>query len=365
MQYLDKMMKVLFRKVKVPFKDFNAIKFQSIKITVKQLLGYIVIACLLIFLETSIPFMGYKNIDYGQFLSYFLFDIGYFFLVLFLFFPTILTKPKSFQFYFQYAGKTIVGYCILWLLLEIGIQFVITGRHELHVSHEFLQQTAARGLLISMLIILFHKIRGVLLVEMESAIWQEQRIELQNDLLRAQLDPHLINNVLSVLYERILAYNKEDAKIIQLLSGLTAHAISESDEKGHITLEKEIANIRDYIKLIEICRENEIFVEWALQAEKYNETVLPPNLLLEPILNALKYGYSSRETPLIVTLRTYAERLLSFRIFNHKIRKSKQAGHRVGLKNLRERLLLNYPEKHLLNIHETETTYELNLVIYL
>ncbi|MNR34665.1 hypothetical protein D3C85_1524560 [compost metagenome] len=113
-----------------------------------------------------------------------------------------------------------------------------------------------------------------------------------------------------------------------------------------------------------MCKEESYEVEWNVSEENIKGLTLPPKLLSEPILNSLKY--SKKGEKINIDLQVMVDRTLMFRTFNHKAPLgSTHSSHELGLGNLRERLNLNYPQKHQLDIKETESTFELTLIISL
>ncbi|OJV51003.1 MAG: hypothetical protein BGO31_11085 [Bacteroidetes bacterium 43-16] len=363
MTILDKMINPTFRPVKVPFSDFNT----EIRLTFKQktarfIKHFLIVACF-IFIEITPELFGNEEFDYWKYLPFHLFDVILFFILFYYYFPFVLRNYKKPALRFVSGIGAVFGYGILLHLFESAFKYVKTGLLEFNWTFRSFHYSTARGTLISLIAYLLSNNKYVVQVEREIAARRTRELELNNDLLRAQLDPHLVNNVLSVLYDRILNYSEDDTEIIRLLSGLTSHAIGQSDDKGHISLMREINNIKDYIRMQELCKEKHINVAW--KEDIFEEITLPPKILLEPIINALKYGEISDTKPIEISICLSKEKVLSLRTFNYKAIVMGMPSHSVGLNNLKERLRLNYPDKHTLCIEETDTTFELNLNVTL
>src|SRR5690606_18384011 len=126
---------------------------------------------------------------------------------------------------------------------------------------------------------------------------------------------------------------------------------------------REINNIKDYIRIQELCKEKPINVAW--EEAIFEEVTLLPKILLEPVINALKYGEISEAMPVEISIRLSKEKVLTLRTYNSKTTVKGMPSHSIGLNNLKERLRLNYPNRHDLQIIETDTTFELNLNVTL
>ncbi|MEN5232488.1 histidine kinase [Sphingobacterium faecium] len=363
MAFFDKLTKDHLRRTNVPFRDFNP----NNQLTIGQFIIHLLIVMGFILMEMSPAIFGAPPVDYWNFISFYIFDIIFFFLMFYFYFPIILNNYQRPAFRIFAGAGAILGYSLVVHLYDSILKYFKSGLFEFHMNWSSFLLGAARGMLISLIAYLLSNNKYVQKVEAENRERRTRELELKNDYLRAQLDPHLINNVLTVLYGRILEYSTVDAEIIRLLSVLTSHAITRSDPKGYISIQSEITNIKNYIKIMELCKESAYEVKWNVEESHLEGISLPPNLLLEPVINLLKYGLNSWEYPIEIELLFPKTGILSFRTFNHKAAPGEfeHSSHTVGLTNLQERLLINYPGMHELDIRDTESTFELTLIIKL
>ncbi|GEM_PF-1273476 len=365
MRILDKMMKAPFTLIKTPFKDLNGGNKLQGRPKLTGLHWYILGFCFFAFIEMSEGLIANTQVSFWAFFPFYLFDGIFFFILLYVYLPFIFEKSLKPWVRIGSAVAAVLSFSVILHFYETFLRYLKNGIFETNWTFKSFHYSAARGTLITLITYLLYNNRYVRFVEREIAYRQSHELELKNDLLRAQIDPHLINNVLFVLYSRILQYSKKDAEIINLLSRLTSHSISQSNKRGLISLSAEVHNIKNYIRIMELCKEHSINVFWDLNLESDKDIILPPNILLEPVVNAMKYGQFSKNTPIEIHLRIINNQELMFRTYNNKAVATKQSSHSIGMQNLRERLHLYYPGTHELKILNTDTTYELNLKLML
>lgn len=368
MAFFDKMTNAYFSLMKVPFRDFNPKNHAVSRFSALRFCKHLLIVIGFLLIEMSPKIVDGEKVDYWPYISFYLFDIAFFFVLFYWYFPYVLALFRNPGYRLLAGIGAIFTFGMLVHLYDSMLRYLKTGVFDFILTGSSFFLGAARGMLISLIAYLLANNKYVQEVEAENQKSRTRELVLSNDLLRAQQDPHLINNVLTVLYSRIIAYSKEDAEIIKLLSGLTSHAITQSDRNGYVDLLSEVSNIENYIRIMELCKEKEYIVRWNVDEEKMKGITVLPKILLEPVVNLLKYGSNSEEKPFEIELLITQGEELSFRTFNYMAERHSfgyHSSHTVGLANLRERLLINYPEAHTLDIWETESTFELTLKLKL
>ncbi len=182
--------------------------------------------------------------------------------------------------------------------------------------------------------------------------------------LKAQLNPHFLFNTLNSLY--YLARKKADSTpdMILKLSSLMRFVLTET-KAGLISLEKEVECIQEYIDLQRLRLTDKTEVVFTKEGE-LNDQQIAPLLLLPLVENAFKFGVSSRTNSTIFINLTLQQDKLTFIVKNGKVNsvtESESTG--IGLKNVRQRLSLIYPEKHAFMIQETDNLFSAELKIIL
>lgn len=299
-------------------------------------------------------------------LPYYLFDIGYFYLVAFGYMPLIIgllqTKETAQQ---LLAALAIPVYGILLILYNGLICVLKNDKLEIPLDPETIQRSSLRGIMICALAYAVAYGRNAIRTERKSNRQKLYALQLENNLLSAQTNPHLTNNVLNYIYERIQDNNPEEAKAIAMLCEMTSDALMETDANGNITVAHEIEYIKKYLFLNALYMGKEPFRSVRIDIGGYENEKLPPKILLEPIVNLLKYGdLTNEEYPAYVHMKIENGELY-LRTFNIKRTVGQVPSHKFGLNNMRQRLDTNYPNRYTLEILDLKDSFELTLTIKL
>ncbi len=182
--------------------------------------------------------------------------------------------------------------------------------------------------------------------------------------LKSQINPHFLFNTLNSIY--YLAGKKSDITpdAILKLSDLMRFVLSETQSET-ISLQMEVESIRQYIDLQKLRLTPKTEVVFEVTGDT-GEIRIAPLLLLPFVENAFKYGVSSHQETRISLFLSVSNGRLTFLVKNNKVKtplEGKSTG--TGLSNLKQRLLLSYPDKHALKIQETDLVYVAELKIVL
>ncbi len=200
--------------------------------------------------------------------------------------------------------------------------------------------------------------------EAAQASKEKARAELQ--LLKAQVHPHFLFNLINNIYSFALEGSARAPEMIQKLSGLLHYMIYEC-KQPQVPLAKELSIIEDYISLEKIRYAERLRVEMKIQQDRHHQTISP--LLLIPFVeNSFKHGASKMLTnPFVFLSITVQDDILYFKLTNSKpsgmeeIYVNGNCG--IGLKNVQKRLELLYPSKHQLQITDDTSSYSVWLKI--
>lgn len=192
---------------------------------------------------------------------------------------------------------------------------------------------------------------------------QQRELLLQNrqselSFLRSQVNPHFLFNSLNNIYS--LAYQQSDRVLpaIAALSDLLRYMLYDANEK--VPLEKELEYIRKYIDLQRLRFEQPVKVDLAV-AGNIQEVSIPPLLLIPFVENAFKHGeFSNGDNGLIINIYTHDQKL-HVHCRNKKGKQSKDSGGGIGLENVKRRLSLLYPGKHVLLVEDKNDFFTVNL----
>ena len=193
------------------------------------------------------------------------------------------------------------------------------------------------------------------------------KTEAELNFLRSQINPHFLFNALNTVYATALQENAErSAEAIQMLGDMMRFMLNENVQ-SHITLEKEVEYLKNYIHLqkLRIANQPNILISADLPDEGLMSTMIAPMLLIPFIENAFKHGISMRQPSAIKISLTRNTNTMYFTVMNTKHEKSgddpEKFKNGIGLENVIQRLQLLYPQQHELNIEETDTAFNVQL----
>lgn len=191
---------------------------------------------------------------------------------------------------------------------------------------------------------------------------QKERLQSELSFLRSQISPHFIFNILnSIVY---LIRTKSDAAepVTLKLSELMRYMLYES-ENTHITLEKEILYLSNYIELQKVRFEEDVEIKFDTEGGATTQ-IIEPMLLIPFVENAFKHGVGMVLDPIIDIHLTINKNNILFVVKNKIAPESahiKDNSSGIGLKNVQRRLELLYPKKHLLVIKNDNNWFEVSL----
>src|SRR5690606_11827409 len=141
------------------------------------------------------------------------------------------------------------------------------------------------------------------------------------------------------------------------------YMLYESNEET-VLLAKEINYLHNYIDLQKLRFKEKMHVDFQVDTDETDHRIMPL-LLISFLENAFKHGVSTDASkPIRIAIKVQNGRL-HFRAENAKNQLNKDQTRGVGLSNLKRRLQLGYPDRHTLNIVESENYYSSELFLYL
>ena len=192
--------------------------------------------------------------------------------------------------------------------------------------------------------------------QQKELLMQNRNAELM--FLRSQLNPHFLFNSLNNIYSLVYANSRQALPAIAGLSELLRYMLYHTDEK--VPLEKELEYIRKYISLQKLRYEHNIHAEMYVTGSA--EGILIAPLVLIPFIeNAFKHGdFSENNQGLVITIQIDEHKLAVF-CMNKKGNHQKDTAGGIGLENVKRRLQLLYPGKHILRIDNQSDLFAVNL----
>jgi two-component system LytT family sensor kinase len=193
---------------------------------------------------------------------------------------------------------------------------------------------------------------------------QNQQSELA--LLRSQINPHFLFNTLNNIYSLVYTKSDDAPQAMTKLSDIMRYMLYESNTEK-VALSKEINYLESLIELLRLRLSRKNFIEFNVKGNTENR-IIAPMLFFPFVENAYKHCNKKSPAPGIKIDLEVHEDLLTFSVVNsikkeNEVSEGDEGG--IGLRNIKRRLVLLYPERHHLNISETAGYYSIELQISL
>lgn len=181
--------------------------------------------------------------------------------------------------------------------------------------------------------------------------------------LKAQLNPHFLFNTLNNIYGMNQLDAVKGSEMIMELSEVMRYHL-EFSKVGKVKLLHEIQLLKSYIKLEKLrLRET---CEVKTDFEEVDKGFLISPLLLIPFVeNAFKHGTHPTKSCYVHVEIEVSKDKLHFAVKNSIIAERKVVKTNIGIPNVKRRLELLYPGKHVLNITQNSHEYFVDMYIEL
>ncbi|MBO0932143.1 sensor histidine kinase [Fibrella aquatilis] len=200
---------------------------------------------------------------------------------------------------------------------------------------------------------------------------EKDKLALELDFLKAQVNPHFLFNTLNSIYARIFDTDEQAADLLLRLSELMRYNLYETNQPL-IELSKELAYIANYLDL----ERNRLMGQHVVidyqqsgAAESYQ---IAPLLLIAFVENAFKHGVKGASKKAFVRVQAdVAQEQLVFTVENSVFPKRQVNGDTVkrsggiGLVNVQRRLDSIYLNRYELTVASTELNYSVRIKIQL
>lgn len=179
--------------------------------------------------------------------------------------------------------------------------------------------------------------------------------------LKSQVNPHFFFNTLNNLYGLVERDPKKAQDLILKLSDLMRYSIYEG-EKELVNLKDEVSYLKNYVELHKMRYHKDVNVVFNCQIEENCKVM--PLLFIILLENAFKHGVENlRESAFVYINVVTFENMIQFDIENNFDNSENIEESGIGLKNLKRRLELVYPEKHKLSFSVSENVYKAKLIL--
>lgn len=196
----------------------------------------------------------------------------------------------------------------------------------------------------------------------------EEKVKSELDLLKYQVHPHFLFNMLNNIYSTALINSPETANQILHLSNFIEYNLYHS-KKELVPLNEEFEYLKNFIELQKIRLGDKLNIEIELP-KGADKLLIQPLLLLPVIENSIKHGVenSIRNSWIKIKIEINEEHNELTIDVSNSIEEPTQNNSNLekcgmGLDNLKKQLKLYYPDKHLLNILKEDEVFKVVLTI--
>ncbi|HKK45286.1 MAG TPA: histidine kinase [Balneolaceae bacterium] len=202
---------------------------------------------------------------------------------------------------------------------------------------------------------------------------EREKMESELKFLKSQINPHVLFNNLNNIYSYALEKSEKVPEMLLKLSDIMRYMLKDGNDR-FVSLDKELNYLKDFIDLQKLRLEGRGEVKFEVEgyATPYR---IAPLLLVAFVENSFKHSMRSEVDNILIkiniriandTLHLYVENTY-WDNGNDSYKNSQNAETGIGLKNVRKRLELMYPDKHNLEIERENGRFvvqlSLNLIV--
>ena len=200
---------------------------------------------------------------------------------------------------------------------------------------------------------------------------EKDKLALELDFLKLQVNPHFLFNTLNSIYARVFDTDEQAADLLLRLSELMRYNLYETNQP-FIALSKELAYIGNYLDLERNRLMGRSVIIDYCQSGGDESHQIAPLLLIAFVENAFKHGVrgASKKSFVQVRAAVTGEQLV-FTVENSvfpkrqtAIEPAKRSGG-IGLANVQRRLDTIYPDRYELTVDANDATYSVKVTIQL
>ena len=194
---------------------------------------------------------------------------------------------------------------------------------------------------------------------------EKEKVKNELDFLRAQNNPHFLFNALNSVYFQIDKSNKDARGSLMRLSEILRYQLYYCNTE-QVPIDKEIIFLENYIELQKL-RLNSNYNVVVNIGKDVNGFMIAPMLIMPLVENAFKYvSHYADSINQIEIILNYEGGALVCEVVNSidntaAGQSTENSG--IGLKNLRRRLDLLYPESYKMNINSDHQKFEVKLIL--
>jgi len=193
---------------------------------------------------------------------------------------------------------------------------------------------------------------------------ETQQLKSELALLRNQVNPHFLFNVLNNIDTMVYPYSEEASAAIMKLSAIMRYMLYESDT-DFVNIEKEVNYLKSFVDLQKMRLKPTDKISFNV-ASPIPEITIAPMILIPFVENAFKHASRINDRLHIDIHLSFDDDKIQMKVvnsFDPSLEEQKDHTGGIGLNNVKKRLELIYPSRHLLTIDAQKDEYLVNLEI--
>jgi len=231
---------------------------------------------------------------------------------------------------------TVVYTIAVIVVVRVGMAWLQWRSSPLETMKDIGTDTIIITLAITILISMFLHGRAFLFQWKESLVEAEQlkraHLTAQYENLKNQVNPHFLFNSLNVLTSLVHKDQDQAVRFIKQLSNVYRYLL-DMREQEVVSLETELAVLKDYLALLQIRFGESLRIKLDLQADA--NIAIPPLTLQMLVENAVKHNVASKSNPLEVSIYKEGQSMVVENKLQKRLNDTASTG--LGLLNIQER----------------------------
>jgi LytS/YehU family sensor histidine kinase len=263
------------------------------------------------------------------------------------------------------VGQYLAWATLLILVVSVLSYFIQNNLAQQHLDHRSKSNALALRIISTTCLVGISSAYRFIEEWLQDRETERQQLETELKFLKSQVNPHFLFNSLNNIYSLSYRNDPNTPKMVALLSEIMRYMLYDCGT-ARVKLNKEIKLLENYIQLQHLNQQQK------LNTDFYHEGILEghqiaPMILINFVENAFKHSGIKDHEKAWISIELYVEKeVLHFKIENSQqsISPSETDGG-IGLQNALRQLELNYPNRHKIEIENSESLYSLVLSIEL
>lgn len=192
---------------------------------------------------------------------------------------------------------------------------------------------------------------------------ENEKLNTELSFLKSQVNPHFFFNTLNNIYSLAVVRSEKTAPAVMKLSSIMRYILTET-ERNLVPLRNEVDFIHNFIELQQVRLTDKVKLDFAAEGS-VDDMLVAPLVFIPFVENAFKYGVSTKEASSITIRIRAAGGKIFFDCTNYIVPSENNLTENtgIGINNVKRRLELMYPGRHVLVTKEENRYYTVHLEI--